>query len=56
MGNAGQEEYDYLARFAKKDETWRAWVRAGKKTEAEYQQWRVGQIMMGERWSVQNRF
>lgn len=41
---------DYLRRFHKKDETWRRWVADGKKTQAEYSQWRIGQIMVGERW------
>lgn len=41
---------DYLARFEKKDETWREWVADGTKTEAEYKEWRKGQIMIGKRW------
>lgn len=41
---------DYLERFEIKDETWKRWVEEGKKTEEEYQQWRVGQIAIGERW------
>jgi len=41
---------DYLRRFEIKDKTWRKWVKEGKKTPQEYQQWRTGQIMMGKRW------
>lgn len=41
---------DYLRRFALKDEKWQQWVAEGKKTEAEYKQWRTGQIMLGKRW------
>ena len=41
---------DYLKRFSVKDKTWQRWVTEGKKTEAEYKQWRIGQIAIGERW------
>lgn len=48
---------DYLARFKKKDDTWRAWVndvkddkKEYKKRLAEYQKWRTGQIAVGKRW------
>ena len=41
---------DYLKRFKKKDETWRKWVKQGKKTKKEYNDWRIGQIAMGKRW------
>lgn len=41
---------DYFARFVKKDETWRKWVREGKKTEKEYIEWRKGQLAIGQRW------
>ena len=41
---------DYLEKFEIKDKTWQRWVDEGKKTEEEYQQWRVGQIAIGERW------
>lgn len=41
---------DYLRRFAAKDSKWRQWVKQGEKTEKEYQQWRQGQIAVGERW------
>ena len=44
---------DYLRRYEKKDETWRKWVEDGAKTEAEYQQWRIGQMAVGKRWSDQ---
>lgn len=42
---------DYMERFRLKDEKWRQWVRQGKRTPEEYQKWRTGQIMMGQRWS-----
>ena len=42
---------DYLERFEKKDATWQQWVKDGKKTPQEYQQWRTGQMAMGERWA-----
>lgn len=41
---------DYLRRFEKKDRTWRKWVEEGKKTQAEYTQWRKGQILISKRW------
>ena len=41
---------DYLKRFKKKDETWRKWVKDGKKTKKQYNDWRIGQIAMGKRW------
>lgn len=42
---------DYMRRYEIKDEKWRAWVKEGKKTEAQYRQWRMGQIAMSKRWS-----
>lgn len=41
---------DYLRRYEKKDERWREWVQNGEKTAEEYNQWRVGQMAVGERW------
>ena len=41
---------DYLSRYEKKNETWLRWVREGKKTKEEYQQWAKGQILIGKRW------
>lgn len=41
---------DYLRRFATKDKIWQQWVADGTKTQAEYDEWRVGQICMGQRW------
>lgn len=41
---------DYLSRYKTKDQTWRRWVAEGKKTQAEYRQWKMGQIAMGKRW------
>ena len=43
---------DYLRRFEIKDEKWRLMVASGEKTAEEYQKWRTGQIMMGERWEA----
>ena len=42
---------DYLARFAKKDALKRKALAAGEITQQEYDQWRVGQIMVGQRWT-----
>lgn len=41
---------DYMQRFRLKDEKWREWVAEGTKTKKEYQQWRIGQMAVGERW------
>lgn len=40
----------YLQAFETKDKIWRQWVKDGKKTPGEYQRWRTGQIMAGNRW------
>lgn len=42
---------DYLRRFELKDKRWQEWVEDGTKTEAEYKQWRLGQMAVGKRWS-----
>ena len=42
---------DYLKRFKTKDKIWKGWVASGKKTKAEYLEWRKGQIIAGKRWS-----
>ena len=49
---------DYMERYKKKDETWRAWVADAKKTDFveykkrqnEYKKWRTSQIAVGKRW------
>lgn len=41
---------DYLRRFEIKDQTWQRWVSEGKKTKEEYKKWRMGQIIMENRW------
>ncbi len=41
---------DYLRRYRKKDEIWRRWVKEGKKTKKEYEEWRKGQLAVGKRW------
>lgn len=42
---------DHFRRYKIKDEKWRQWVKDGKRTEKEYQQWRKGQLAVGKRWS-----
>lgn len=42
---------DYLKRFETKDKIKAQAVKDGKITQKEYEQWRVGQIAVGERWS-----
>ena len=42
---------DYLRRFEKKDALKRKAVEKGLITEAEYRQWRIGQILVGQRWA-----
>ena len=42
---------DYLEKFRVKDELKLKALDNGMITEAEYKQWRVGQIMMGQRWA-----
>lgn len=44
---------DYLRRFELKDKKWQEWVEDGTKTEAEYKQWRFGQLAVGRRWAEQ---
>lgn len=41
---------DYMRRFKTKDEIKRKALKQGKITEAEYKQWRLGQVMIGKRW------
>lgn len=41
---------DYLRRFEAKDRIHAEAVRRGEETEADYREWRRGQILMGERW------
>lgn len=41
---------DYFKRFQTKDKKWRSWVKQGVKTEKEYQDWRFGQMAVGDRW------
>ena len=44
---------DYMRRYEIKDKTWRRWVEEGKKTQEEYNQWRIGQLAVGKRWNQQ---
>lgn len=41
---------DYFRRYRRKDERWRQWVKQGKKTQAEYIEWKKGQLIVGKRW------
>lgn len=41
---------DYLRRFEAKDRIHAEAVRRGEETEADYREWRRGQILVGERW------
>ena len=41
---------DYMKRFRTKDKIWQKWVDKGVKTQEEYQEWRIGQLAMGDRW------
>lgn len=43
---------DYLRRFRIKDEIWRKRLAAGEVDREQYNQWRRGQIMMGQRWGA----
>lgn len=40
----------YLASFRAKDKLWEQWVKDGKKTQEEWNNWRTGQMAMGQRW------
>ena len=41
---------DYLSRFEAKDRIHAEAVRRGEETEADYREWRKGQILVGKRW------
>lgn len=41
---------DYFRRFEIKDKAWQKMVANGEKTQAEYLEWRKGQLMVGKRW------
>lgn len=45
-----QKVDDYFARFAKKDQKKKAQLKAGYITQEEYNDWRYGQVCVGERW------
>ena len=51
----GEKLDDYFRRFEIKDKKWQEWVKTGKKTKAEYLQWRKGQMIMGKRWKELKR-
>ena len=46
---------DYFAKFAKRDAKQRALLEAGEITEQEYKQWRLAQIVRGERFKALQR-
>lgn len=46
----GEKVTDYFKRFDTKNKTWQKWVAEGKKTNQEYQQWKLGQMAVGKRW------
>ena len=41
---------DYYRRYEKKLQTWERWVRDRKKTQAEFDHWKIGQLAVGKRW------
>lgn len=41
-----------MSRFRLKDQKWREWVDDGTKTLQEYNEWRYGQIAVGQRWEA----
>lgn len=41
-----------MSRFRLKDQRWREWVDDGTKTMQEYNEWRYGQIAVGQRWEA----
>lgn len=43
---------DYLRRFRAKDEVWRKRLAAGEVDREQYNRWRLGQIMAGQRWGA----
>lgn len=45
-----QKVDNYFARFAKKDQKKQTQLKAGYITQDEYNQWRYGQVCVGERW------
>lgn len=45
-----QKLNDYLDSFRAKDKIWEQWVKDGKKTQEEWNNWRTGQMAMGQRW------
>ena len=53
-GQAEREIYqkvrDYYQRYDIKLSKWQEWVRDGKKTQADFDRWRIGQLAVGKRW------
>ena len=41
---------DHLAKYQTKDKIWQQWVHDKKRTQEEYEKWRVGQLAVGDRW------
>lgn len=46
---------EYLKRFETKDKIWQKWVKEGKKTPQQYQEWKIGQLAIGKRWEEQKQ-
>lgn len=46
---------DYFERYELKDQKWREWVETGYKTPEEYEQWRIGQLAVGDRWKTMQK-
>lgn len=50
MKEIEEKTADYLRRFEIKDKKWQEWVASGQKTAKEYEQWRIGQMIVGKQW------
>ena len=46
---------DYFERYELKDQKWREWVETGYKTQEEYEEWRIGQLAVGDRWKTMQK-
>lgn len=45
-----EKALEYFVAFKKKDKTWRERLETGEITQAEYNSWRIGQLIVGQRW------
>lgn len=48
--NVSKQANEYFMTFAKKDEAFAKLVEDGKKTEQQYMQWRMNEMLIGEKW------